>query len=254
MWIFCCGMMRSGSTVQFQIAARLVEDAGLGKRVEWVSPEDFAVLRDKYATYREWKVFKTHICTKQMAEEFLRHNALGLYIFRDLRDVIVSILKKTNTPFDKIFVENYLNTCLNQYLKWTNLPGVMISKYEDLIADLPGEVKKIARLLKIYLSPGNCELIASDYTLEKQKERIEKYNYDLKGQNLTYKGQSFNPHTLLHVDHINSGSIDQWKQFLSMEQIKFIEIRAGKWLKSHGYTLMCSDLERSEEFISNERN
>ena len=39
MWIFCCGMERSGSTVQFQISAQLVEDAGLGKRVEWVKAE-----------------------------------------------------------------------------------------------------------------------------------------------------------------------------------------------------------------------
>ena len=46
MWVFCCGMQRSGSTLQYQIAARLVEQAGLGQRLEWVEPGRFPELRE----------------------------------------------------------------------------------------------------------------------------------------------------------------------------------------------------------------
>jgi hypothetical protein len=239
--------MRSGSTVQFQIAARLVEDAGLGKRVEWVRPEDFAALRDKYASYCGWKVFKTHICTSPMVKEFEKSNARGLYIYRDLRDVIVSILRKTNTSFDKTFVENYLNTCMNQYLKWTGLPGVMVSRYEDFMVDLPGEVEKIASHLNIYLSRSECESIAMDYTLEKQKDRIERYKCNLLKKKQGYEEPVFNPYTLLHHDHINSGSVGQWKGFLSAIQVQFIEQISGGWLDSHGYKLMYPDLKHSQE-------
>ena len=35
MIIFCAGMYRSGSTLQYQVASELVEKNKLGKRVEW---------------------------------------------------------------------------------------------------------------------------------------------------------------------------------------------------------------------------
>ena len=57
MWVFCCGMQRSASTLQFQIAAELVERAGLGERVGWVRPEQFPRLLDKHGSDGKWKVF-----------------------------------------------------------------------------------------------------------------------------------------------------------------------------------------------------
>ena len=68
MWIFCCGMRRSGSTLQYQLTARIVEEEGIGKRVEWVKPADFPVLREKYKDYEGLKVFKSHIYTSEIGE------------------------------------------------------------------------------------------------------------------------------------------------------------------------------------------
>ena len=66
MWIFCGGMPRSGSTLQFQLTAHLVELAGLGMRVDWVRAAEFPKLREKYAARGGWKVLKTHACTPAM--------------------------------------------------------------------------------------------------------------------------------------------------------------------------------------------
>ncbi|MFQ5632245.1 MAG: sulfotransferase domain-containing protein, partial [bacterium] len=120
MWIFCCGMQRSGSTLQFQITAQLVEEAGLGKRVEWVKHKRFPKLRKKYAAYEGWKVFDNHTCTDAMKEEFHRQNAMGVYVFRDLRDVIVSKIRKYSQSFEQLWNVGFLDNCLQQYHNWTS--------------------------------------------------------------------------------------------------------------------------------------
>ena len=79
MWLFCCGMQRSGSTVQFQITTDLVETAGLGQRVNWVRPKNFPALQEKYNDRKEWLVFKNHTLTPAMAAEFTRGNAKGIF-------------------------------------------------------------------------------------------------------------------------------------------------------------------------------
>jgi len=120
MWIFCGGMNRSGSTVQYQITARLVEEAKLGKRVEWVKSSDFPVLRDKYAHDNQWKVFKAHSCTNTIQAEFQQQNAMGVYIYRDVRDVFVSVMYRQATTFEqqwakkgswKKWLHNYEGCC-----------------------------------------------------------------------------------------------------------------------------------------------
>jgi len=100
-------MMRAGSTLQFQLTAQLVEEAGLGKRLEWAQPERFLEVRETYADYPGWKVFKVHVCTKPMRLEFKQKNALGLYVFRDVRDVMVSAMRRQGKSFEQLWRENY---------------------------------------------------------------------------------------------------------------------------------------------------
>jgi|Deesub1362A_J573_1020465.scaffolds.fasta_scaffold00077_10 hypothetical protein len=231
-------MWRSGSTVQYQITAQLVEDAGKGKRVGWVEPDRFPEIREKYADYDGWKVFKAHVCTDAMISEFERQNAMGVYIFRDIRDVFVSTMNKNSTMFQQEWNGGLLERCLDNYWKWTSLPRVMVSKYEEVIRDLPGEVERIAVHLGIPLDRKKCEQIASEYTIQKQWERIKRAKGKLtQGQ---VKGEVFDPHSLLHTNHINSGEIGKWKSQLSKEQVAMIEEKAKDWLVKNGYELACT--------------
>lgn len=244
MWIFCCGMQRSGSTLQFQITARLVEETGLGRRVEWVPAEEFPQLRQKYADYPGWKVFKHHLCTGEMAAEFYRHNALGVYSFRDLRDVVVSIMRKYGLSFDQLWDGEFLPQTLFHYHRWTTLPRVLVSKYEDMVADLPGEVARIAAHLGIPCDRPRCERIASEYTLQRQRERIE----EAKRLGRLRRGLAdvlYDPYTNLHTDHIHAGEIGGWAKTLSVGQVALIEDYARDWLVARGYELAQGSLQRS---------
>ena len=78
MWIFCAGMARSASTLQYQIASHLVEGAGLGSRVPWTSADEFPSLRATPNGSREWRVFKCHECPPEIAMELREGDARAL--------------------------------------------------------------------------------------------------------------------------------------------------------------------------------
>ena len=244
MWIFCCGMRRSGSTLQYQITAHLVESAGRGNRVDWVKPSEFPELARQNANVEGWKVFKNHVCTKAMAEEFHRQNALGVYCYRDPRDVVVSSLQKWNFSFDNLWRSGVLQQDLENYERWTRLPGVLVSRYEDMIRDLAAEVSRIAGHLQIRLDRDTAEQIAAEYSLARQRERIALSTH---GDNLCdgFGQDRFDRHTLLHTNHIRSGIAGGWRKVLSPQEVAVIEHHLRDWLRAHGYELSLSGIERN---------
>jgi hypothetical protein len=250
MWVFCCGMQRSASTLQFQIAAELVERAGLGERVGWVRPEQFPRLLDKHGSDGKWKVFKNHVCTPEMAAEFERGAAIGIYSYRDVRDVMASVMRKYRATFDKIWDGGFLESCLDNYRRWTSLPGVLVSKYEEVMADLPSEVQRIAAHIGLPVDRGTAARIAASYTRDRQLERIDRSRKGPDLQRGTLPDVFFDPHTLLHTDHITSGETGGWKTMLSPDQAALIEAHARGWLLGHGYALSAGTLSRSWRRLS----
>lgn len=242
MWVFCCGMERSGSTVQFQIAAELVEMAGMGTRIDWVPPHEFPTIRQKYRTRTDLLVFKNHVCTPDMEAEFAMGNARGLYTYRDLRGVMVSKMRKVQAPFEALWNNTFLAKCLNNYDKWTQLPGVLVSRYEELVVDLGAEVDRIAGHLGIPLSEEQRGQVAERFSLARQRERISAAVSA--GAMRSAFGQDYDRHSNLHSNHINSGEAGAWRNQLTPRQVALVEHQAGKWLTAHGYTLQSRPLSR----------
>ncbi len=69
-WIVCCGMKRSGSTLQYQLAGSIVEKAGIGRLVGTVLPQEFATLRVSYASANGFLVVKSHSYIGELAPFF----------------------------------------------------------------------------------------------------------------------------------------------------------------------------------------
>src|ERR1044071_1291460 len=104
MVVICVGLYRSGSTWQYQIAADLVERHRDGHRhgfVDSLSPESGT-----------WDVVKLHDPDDTCAERLRQGQALGLYIYRDLRDVAFSLMHKANRTFDEMIAEQRLQACI----------------------------------------------------------------------------------------------------------------------------------------------
>jgi hypothetical protein len=234
MWVFCCGMYRSASTLQFQITSRLVKDAGIGQQIGWIDALRFDAVRDRHADDQGFKVIKVHTCTEPIAAEFLWGNALGIYTFRDIRDVFVSSMKQRAKSFDDVWQEGFIDQCLENYKRWTQLPNVLISRYETIIQDLPSEVSRIAHHLGLSLEASQCHAIAADYSIEMQQERVQKFTNSLLQMTLAPNDHReivdyHDEETLLHMNHINSGQAGQWKEDLSAQEAALICDRVKRW-------------------------
>jgi hypothetical protein len=223
--------------LQFQVTAKLVEAAGLGRRVEWVKPAQFPELRDQLAAEAGWKVFKIHVCTSEMEAEFHRNNAMGVHTYRDLRDVFVSTMRKYQRTFDQLIAGGFLALCLEQHQQWTSLPHVLTTRYEDMIADLPAEVERLAAHLGIDVSADTCRQIANEHSIDRQRARIEEAIQTGDLREGVLKGMFYNPVTNLHTDHIHEGAVGAWAHILDAAQIERLEAEAGDWLIEHGYEL-----------------
>jgi Sulfotransferase domain len=234
MWIFCAGMARSASTLQYQIASHLVEGAGLGSRVPWTSADEFPSLRAAANGSREWRVFKCHECPPEIAKELREGDARALCTYRDLRDVIASQMLFLGTSFDRVWSAGFLQDCVERHFAWTATPRVAMTRYESIVADPAAHVRQIAAHLDIPVTDGEAAVLAAEYSIERQRKRIA-------GGAATETVDSadgalrFHPHTLLHHNHINSGRPGAWKEILTSEEQRRVEETFADWLVDHGY-------------------
>lgn len=242
MWIFCCGMYRSASTLQFQIAARLVKDAGLGEQVGWIDWKRFPEVRLKYANSQGLKVCKSHVCCEPIISEFLNNNAKGIYIHRDIRDVYASSINQMQKSFDELWSEGFLERCLDNYKTWTTLPQVLVSKYEEVIDNIPKEVKRISEHLEIHLFPKQYQKIASDYTTATQQKRIASFKEALLQMPMIHEKKDrkivdyHDEESLLHINHIDSGKVGRWSGDLSVNQVEQIDNKVLSWCRKNQYS------------------
>lgn len=241
MWVFCGGMFRSASTLQFQITTRLVKDADIGEQIGWIDAYRFTETQRIHGSKRGLKIVKVHVCTESIQAEFFSNNALGVYIFRDIRDVFSSYLKQRHKSFEFLWNEGFLEICLDNYKIWTNLPNMLISTYQEVMDNLPEEVYRIAQHLNLKTSPEECKKIADDYNLESQQHRIKRFRSQLLQTSLSPNDHReivdyHDEETLLHMNHIDSAKRGRWREDLSPEEATLIEKKVTKWCKQNNYT------------------
>jgi hypothetical protein len=231
MWVFCSGMHRSGSTVQYQIAAHLVEQAGRGERVTFHRPEAFGEVRAAHDARHRMLVFKAHGLSDAIRDELRDRGGIVITAHRDIRDVVVSAMRKNNWTFRHIWRIGRLQHWTTRFEEWAMVPGAMVSRYDRLSADLPGETRRIAGMLGIPLAAGDADRIAADYAADRQRART------VAVQEVRQRGEAvkYDPHSLLHHNHIASGAVGGYRTVLRAAEIRAIEDACGAWMARWGY-------------------
>jgi len=207
------------------------------------------MIREQFDNDKGLKVFKTHHFTKAFAKEFENNNALGVYIYRDVRDVFVSAMRKRETSFKELWKTKFIDEILTNYEGWTQLPNMLISQYETMRADLGKEVARIAAHLNITIDEKECQEIATLFSLDNQRKRINKLKATLQEQQTPIKRKSFDQKELLHVNHIFGGRVGDWRTLLHLQQIALIEERSDTWLKAHNYPLESVKINRLQKWL-----
>ena len=228
-------MIRSGSTLQYQVIAELVERHQLGRRAGFVDDQNVAdVLASARAT-PGMAVLKAHRLIAELRTSLEQGNAHLFYTYRDLRAVAVSAMRKWELPFTHVISRNgWLETAVRASNEVLAFPGVCPSRYEDIVSALAGEVSRWSALIDMTISPSEAASLAEEFSLQAQLNRIDL----IKKQKPEDKTEYFDSRSLLHHNHIFDGSIDGWKTQLEAWQIRQIERRFGDWLRNHNYPLL----------------
>lgn len=233
MIIFCCGMSRSGSTVQYQITKRLAEEHLGGRGLGMINQKKRIIIGERYRS--ETIVVKSEQYQPWARDYFDAGVAVGIGIYRDFRDVVVSLMNfyssrkdyKAHTDADGSFDDtlmNYAVPAMNWQSCWERRQNVFFLKYEDWWPNLERMTHPIAQILEI---SSDVEDIEKEFTIARNRSRIAEIRQwiDLKDSLLTKN----------HIG-LNDGRPGQYKLNLEKAQIAEVENIGGEWLKKHGYT------------------
>lgn len=239
MMVISNGMLRSGSTLQYNVAAAVLETAGPLDRAGFIG--DFAKpkMREKLDALKAadgWTIVKTH--EAPLAREFYDERVRVLFSYRDVRDIAASMKKKWGYPFEQILAD--IDAMIEIERAFSDIPNVLVQSYDRLYDDLPAATREIAQFLDAGIDGARCEQIAGLNSVENSQRRIRTRSMNPVVQLLgRFSGRfRIDPKTQMHNDHISAtgGRDGDWvNQFEAAERAE-MEQRFGCWLAQRGYT------------------
>ena len=156
MLVLCCGMPRSGSTLQFNVAWKAVTLAGVGHRVEWMPGSEIERqsqrLSDFVADDAVW-VMKTHRPPESVRELIEQRDEVRvLYVHRDIRDVVYSMKVKFKFTSARAVSRVRESLEVEEWLRTLPSEKVLVQRYEDLVSQLDREIASVAQFLGAQLA------------------------------------------------------------------------------------------------------
>ena len=230
MMVFCGGMIRSGSTWQYQVAAHLLEHQGLGRRWAYSEPAKLEAVLADTPPERLHGVVKSHPVVPSIARLLQERRANALYCYRDLRDVAASAMRVFARGWSHDRILAMLQEAVTHETHWRSHPGTLVQRYEDLTADAAGAVEQIANHLEIPLVCGEARQIAAVYSPDQQVQRIRKWlDSNPNGR--------FDPDSMLYPNHLAAHNVEDRAPRLSPEWDRKIADRLPNWFMLHGYRI-----------------
>lgn len=221
MILLIAGMRRSGSTVAFQIAFDMV--GGQDRSLGYTDKEDWT---EKIIKGQAWYVAKTHSYLESMQEHVDAGRVRVLNTVRDPRDVCVSIMNLQGKTFQETMDAGLVHMAVNEQVKWEENDSDYryTLRYEDFYDHLRLLARDIGWAMGMHHGQEYMALLAKKFSLEENKLRAD-------------NARNMRPDMLFH-NHIQDGSVGQWRDRLTHEQLAEILEFAGPWMQRNGYTGM----------------
>jgi hypothetical protein len=213
-------MRRAGSTLQYHLAREIVKDfnvVDLGFLI-WQQFDDAYA---KHYGECDFVVFKSHVHTPSLSgscASMWSSQGYGLYIHRDIRDVMASLIRlyRANSAggeaLERVNLENDMRAIVNaEARRWLTTKKILVTRYEDIltVGGIANECSRIASHIGVEIEDDQCAEIAERFVLAKQKERLP-------------KDSRYNSEFLLWQNHLFTGETGVWKDELTSEQIAFV--------------------------------
>lgn len=225
MYLICCGMPRSASTLQYQLFDKVVQLSGIGVHVGWswdrVSPRKSSAGHPLY-------VVKVHEPNPDLEKQLDPDHLLYAYTYRDIRDAAVSMIQWKGDHFNTVeWVRKWIEWSIMCFRHFTSKRHVFVSRYEDWTRDIPNEIRRVEEFLGVNISQDKKDELARHLSLKGQTEYIRK--------ELLEKKRNVCSEMLLNIFQIKDAKIGKWRTFLSHEQIRVFDELASDWLIEQGY-------------------
>lgn len=236
--IFIVSYPRSGNTWLRFIIGNMIykQDTISFSNLENVIPDIYVHKEKELVKIQRPRILKSH-------EYFDPRYKKVLYIVRDPRDVLLSYyyfklkIKKIQEDKDlRDFSEDFVKGILDSFGNWSEHIGswygarekcknFMIVKYEDLIADMESEIKKISEFFNIHLSDTELKKVIM-YSSPKYMKLSEEKDGKL------WKPMKYAREDIKFIRNASAGS---WKKELPQDIRDTIEVAFGDKMQMFGY-------------------
>jgi hypothetical protein len=245
-------MYRACSTWQYEVVAHLVEHHLGGSRLGYLTSDQYEALvrseaehRDDAAPRPAWRVLKSHEGHRCFQRAMAERRALAVYAYRDVREVVFSLMHKRGVTFDDLLRQGMIHQILASDWFWVAQAGTLVQRYEDLLADPVGGVLALAAHLGISLSAGEASRVADGFSVESNKARAEALRRRLEqvGLNLddAANAQICDANTLLHWNHLRPSGTGSWVTQATPRQRVVFHRLFRRWLQARHYVLYPID-------------
>lgn len=242
--VICCGMYRACSTWQYEVVAHLVERYAEGTRLGYVTAAEYRDIKREAAQCgqeqqrRGPRVLKSHEGDRVFARSLAAGRALGVYAYRDVRDVVYSLAHKRKLTFEQLLRQGMIHQVLANDRFWTRCPSVLVQRYDDLLRSPAEGVLALARHIGVTLDAAEAEQIALEYSQEANRARTAALRHRLHqaGVDLdsAQNAQICDASTLLHWNHMREAN-SSWRAEATVEHQAIVNWLCGRWLIDHGY-------------------
>lgn len=247
MLIVCNGMMRSGSTLQYNLVRLLISQNRNGIAHGFFEAKDLDTnLIEKWANSNKIHLLKTHDLHPSISELALggTNHVMILYIYRDIRDIAMSAMRvfKYETKAS-LYVS--LDVAIDTDIKIRKLDCAIIERYEDFVINTHDAVSRYADLLGLNVTDCDIEQVVMQCLPKNlsrsssKKKKVEKMTSFFKCfLNLFARSKYIHdPITLLHDNHISSNYDKAVKLKTSEWSLDNLEIqnKYKDWLSDRGY-------------------
>ncbi len=222
MIVFCAGMVRSGSTLQYNIVREIAElSGGQGEGyTDHITPNSYP---DHWWFDNRLHIVKTHEVTHHVIRQKF------CYTYRDIRDVAASLKQKSWLPLRAY--TKYIDESLRNFER-AKAAGGLIIRYEDLFGDRRQSIIEHAEWLQSPITDMQIAEIETHTYISYTKATVSTLRAKL------HIGRKFDPQTLRHPDHISKfgGVPGAWREVLSKRQQREMNERYKGWLGENGYS------------------
>ena len=253
--VICAGMYRACSTWQYEVVGHLVEQRLQGQRLGYVTGEVYKTRHTSRCTRptggqaTRWRVLKSHEGHPSFARALHCGKAVAVYVFRDLRDVVDSLMYKWGATFNQLLRQGMIHQILANDRFWRSQPGVLVQRYEELVDDPATAVVQLGRHLGLGVTRREATEIAEEFSLESNRTRIEALRRRLAEAGVDLHGsaglQICDPVTLLHWNHLRPAESTSWEAGADPRRHAILERLHGDWLRANGYGWTDHDAART---------